>query len=365
MDAVSGAQGALQELAGVALNLENPFLLTRPFARREAIFSSRIEGTTTGLAQLLLFEATGEDEPRGDAAEVANYLAALEHGLARVEGGFPISLPLLQEIHAILMRGVRGETKDPGHFRRGVVYIGLDGTNLETARFVPPPPPEMQAALYDLEKYLHAPSKLPLLVRLALIHYQFETIHPFWDGNGRIGRLLLSLLLCAQGVLPRPLLYLSGYFERHRRDYYDGLLEVSRRGAWGEWIEFFLRGVRLQSRDAVARAARATRLQKKLRDELQSQNASANVLRLMDALFEAPTLTIAGTQKTLDVSRRGAQLVVEKLMSAGVLEETEGKRARVFVARPIQKFWMLRKRIENQNPPRVRSTEVGAMGTSC
>ena len=251
---ISEADRALSELAGVARTLPNPHLLIAPFIRREAVLSSRIEGTQASLSDLFFFEASGTIPSQvPDVQEVLNYVKALEYGLERLKD-LPISLRLFREVHERLIDGVRGEHLTPGEFRHSQNWIGPPGCTLMDAVFVPPPELEMLEALSDLEKYLHTPSPLPLLIRLALFHYQFEAIHPFLDGNGRIGRLLLTFLLCAEGLLPQPLLYLSAYFERNRKLYYHLLLSVSHSGKWTDWIVFFLNGVAEQSRDAIKRS---------------------------------------------------------------------------------------------------------------
>lgn len=333
---LSEADRALSELAGVARTLVNPYLLIGPFIRREAVLSSRIEGTQAGLSDLLFFEASRITTPNvPDAREVANYVSALEHGLTRMNE-LPISSRLIREIHERLMRGVRGETMTPGEFRLTQNWIGPPGCTLMDATFVPPPVEEMTQALSDLEKYLHASSTLPPLVRLALIHYQFETIHPFLDGNGRIGRLLITLLLCAENLLSQPLLYLSAFFERNRQDYYRLLLAVSQFGAWNDWIDYFLRGVAEQSRDAVKRADLLLRLRQRYREKLQAARASALLLQLVDELCTVPAIDIANAAKKLNVTPRSAQLNVDKLIHAGILKEVTGRqRNRVFVAQEI------------------------------
>src|SRR5436309_5025335 len=292
---LSEADRSLSELSGVARTLPNPHLLIAPFVRREAVLSSRIEGTQAGFSDLLFFEAAPSAKPPiEDVKEVANYVSALEHGLARLKD-LPVSLRLIREMHERLMHGVRGDTMTPGEFRRSQNWIGPPGCTLADAAFVPPPVAEMTQALRDFEKYLHEPPVLPPLVRLALIHYQFEAIHPFLDGNGRIGRLLITLLLCAEGLLPQPLLYLSAYFERHRLEYYRLLLAVSQSGGWSEWICFFLRGVAEQSNDAIRRSDRLLQLMQDYRERLQSARTSALLLQLVDRLFMTPATTVART----------------------------------------------------------------------
>ncbi len=335
---ISEADRALSELAGIARTLPNPHLLIGPFVRREAVLSSRIEGTQASLSDLIYFEASGTPNGRSsDVQEVANYVEALEHGLRRLEE-LPVSLRLMREMHARLMSGVRGEHLTPGEFRRSQNWIGPPGCTLMEATYVPPPEAEMRETLGEMEKYLHTPSSLPPLVRMALIHYQFEAIHPFLDGNGRIGRLLITLLLCAEGLLPEPLLYLSAYFERHRPDYYRLLLAVSQEGKWAEWVGFFLDGVAQQSRDAIKRSKSLLDLWRSYRDRLQSTRSSAFALQLVDELFSSPAVTVARATELLGVTPRTAQLNIDKLVGEGILEETTGRhRNRIYAASQIMR----------------------------
>ena len=316
--------------------MPNPHLLIHPFIRREAVLSSRIEGTQTSLSDLLFFEASGErDVYSVDIIEVSNYVKALEYGVERLET-LPVSLRLIREIHKQLMEGVRGEHMTPGEFRRSQNWIGPPGCTLMEATFVPPPEAEMKEALDQFEKYLHASAQLPPLIRLAMLHYQFEAIHPFLVGNGRVGRLLLTLLLCADGLLPKPLLYLSAYFERHRQRYYDLLLAISQRGAWSEWITFFLRGVAEQSHDAIRRSNRLIDLWQEYRQKLQSARTSPLSLRLVDELLSYPAISVAWAAKRLKVTHRSIQLNIEKLVRHGILREATGRRRnRIFVAPEI------------------------------
>lgn len=336
---LSEADRALSELAGTARMLPNPHLLIGPFIRREAVLSSRIEGTQASLSDLLFFEASGSVDPKApDVQEVANYVKAMEYGLARLKK-FPLSLRFIRELHERLMHGVRGEHLTPGEFRRSQNWIGLPGCTLTDATYVPPPVKEMEETLSQFEAHLHAPSELPLLIRLAGIHYQFEAIHPFLDGNGRIGRLLITLLLCKEGALSEPLLYLSAFFERNRSEYYRLLLAVSQAGQWSDWISFFLRGVAEQARDAVARSGRLLNLWKHYRNEFQSARSSALQLRLVDQLFAYPAVTATQAAKLLQVTHRSAQLNIDKLIDRGILKEATGKqRNRVFVAFEIVKI---------------------------
>ncbi len=322
---LSAADRALGELAGVGRTLPNPHLLVAPFLRREAVLSSRIEGTQADLADLYAYEAgqlsiPGLPAPAPDVREVHNYVRALEYGLRRLET-LPVSLRLIRELHERLMEGVRGGQADPGAFRRSQNWIGRPGSSLADAEFVPPPPGEMEAALDAFERYLHAGNDHPPLVRLALVHYQFEAIHPFLDGNGRIGRLLISLLLVHWNLLPHPLLYLSAYFDRHRGAYYDHLLAVSQRGAWREWILFFLRGVAEQAQDAVARVRRLQELQDRWRRTLTQVRSSALHLSVADSLFTVPILTIPQVQQRLGVTYHTARRCVERLAEAGILRQ--------------------------------------------
>lgn len=326
--ALSDADRALAELAGLGRTMPNPHLLIGPFIRREAVLSSRIEGTQADIADLYAYEARqlplpGVETPtsEADVREVLNYVNAMEYGLERLKT-LPVSLRLIRELHERLLTGVRGETATPGEFRRTQNWIGPPGCTLKEAVFVPPPVPQMHEALNALETYLHSQNDpYPPLVRLALIHYQFEAIHPFVDGNGRIGRLLISLLLIQWGLLPLPLLYLSAYFYRHRQAYYDLLLAVSERGAWRDWLLFFLRGVAEQAGDAVRRARKLQDLREEWRTRLLQTRASALTLRLLDALFTRPIFTIPQVQELLGVRHYiTAQRVVERLVEGGILQ---------------------------------------------
>ena len=333
---LSDADRALSELVGVARTLPNPHLLIGPFVRREAVLSSRIEGTQASFSDLLFFESANLKEKEiPDVREVSNYVKALEYGLNRLRD-LPLSLRLIREIHGILLERVRGQRQTPGEFRRSQNWVGPPGCTLMDATYVPPPVDEMRNALDRFEKYLHAKSDLPPLIRLALIHYQFEAIHPFLDGNGRVGRLLVTLLLCSEGLLPEPLLYLSAFFERYRDEYYRRLLEVGQRGKWKDWIIYFLRGVTSQSRDAIRRSDRLLALWQKYRADLQETRASALLLQLVDELFSYPAITNRSAAQKLSVTPRSAQLNIEKLERANILREATGKlRNRVYVAHEI------------------------------
>jgi Fic family protein len=334
---LADAERALGELKGVGQRLPNPHLLINPFLRREAVLSSRIEGTTAGLQQLLLFEAAPSDEPPdSDVREVANYVAALELGFSLLER-LPISLRLIREVHERLMEGVRGQEQRPGEFRHIPNLIGHRGATPATARFVPPPVKEMHAALHDLERYVgEHRDDLPFLIQLALVHYQFEAIHPFMDGNGRVGRLLIALQLRERAYLPQPLLYLSAYFEHYRDAYRDHLLAVSRSGTWTEWIDFFLRGVAEQSTDTVQRSYQLLDLLQRYQSWALAATRSANLARLVELVFVRPVISIANVQEWLDVTQPGASKLVQQMVDRGILVEVTGRqRNRRFAALEI------------------------------
>ncbi|HQE91948.1 MAG TPA: Fic family protein [Anaerolineae bacterium] len=335
VQALSAADRAVGYLGGLGQILPNPYLLIRPLQRQEAVLSSRIEGTQASLSDLYIYEGahrTARSFP-DDVQEVHNYVQALEYGLDQVALGMPVSLRLVRELHAILMDGVRGNWSGPGEFRRTQNWIGPTGCRLEEATFVPPPPEALPEVLSAWEQFLHAPSPLPPLVRLALTHYQFEAIHPFLDGNGRVGRLLTVLLLVAWEVLPQPLLYLSAYFERHRQMYYALLLDVSQRGSWELWLRYFLHGVVEQSQIAVKQGQRLLALHTAYR--LQYEDSS-KLLALIAMLFENPFVTGTMVINQLDVSSATAYQYLAQLEDDGVLQEITGrKRGRRYVARKI------------------------------
>ncbi len=335
ISALSAADRALGQLAGITRTLPNPRLLIRSFISREAVLSSRIEGTKTTLSDLFLFEVTPSlEDSVPDVREVANYVRALDRGLERLRQ-IPLSLNLIRELHAILLDGVRGSDRRPGEFRRCQNWIG-SSRNIEDAIYVPPPAERLAPGLSAFERFVNTPNDLPLLVRLAMIHYQFEALHPFEDGNGRVGRLLLSLLLDSERALPHPVLYLSAYFERNRRDYYEHLLRISQCGAWSEWIQFFLRGVADQSIDAVERAQQLLALRDRWAEGCQTARTSALLLKLLDELFHNPFLTLARAAAQLEVRPQSAQNNINQLIDRGILTEITGhRRNRVYAAREI------------------------------
>lgn len=328
------ASRSVSVLAGIGETLANPYLLIRPFIRREAVLSSQIEGTQASLSDVFLYEASDRPrDPTGDAREVANYVRALEHGLQRLDD-LPLSVRLMNEMHERLLKGVRGEEKMPGSLRNRQVWIGERGTNVEDARFVPPPAALVPDLMADLERFLNEDPQLPPLVQAALMHYQFEAIHPYMDGNGRVGRLLVILFLCAKGVLRIPLLYLSAYFERLRDDYYDHLLRASKYGDWQGWLRFFLRGVDLQARDAAARSRRLRKLQDEYRSRLQDVR-SGNAQLLLDEILMAPFITAQRAAAALDVTLRAARSLLERFVSLDILAEDRSARPRLYVAREL------------------------------
>lgn len=333
---LSEADRALGQLAGVGRLLPNPHLLVAPYIRREAVLSSRIEGTQASLGDLFFFEAAPAEPPRTpDVREVYNYVRALEYGLVKLKD-LPLSLRLVREIHARLMEGVRGAHATPGEFRRTQNWIGPPGCTLEGATFVPPPVREMEEALGAWEKYLYSEPVEPPLVLCALMHYQFEAIHPFVDGNGRVGRLLITFFLCERGYLPQPLLYLSAFFERYRDEYYRRLLAVSQEGDWPGWIAFFLRGVSQQAADAVETAQRILDLQSAYRHRIQGRRSPGPTLRILDDLFVNPYVTITAAQRKCRVNFHTAQAAIDLLIEANILREVTGRqRNRIYCAEEL------------------------------
>lgn len=331
---LSDADRAIGRLAGEGRRLPNSHLLIRPFVRREAVLSSRIEGTQATLGELLAAEAGAavERSPE-DLREVANYVVALEHGLKRLDE-LPLSLRLVRELHEKLMRGVRGDAATPGEFRRSQNWIGPAGCTLADATFIPPPADRLIECLGPWEKFLHDDS-LPPLVHSALVHSQFEAIHPFLDGNGRVGRLLITLLLVQKGVLRKPLLYLSAFFEATQNEYYARLLGVTERGEWEEWLGYFLTGVEQQAEDALSRIQRIDALLLRWRGEL-SKAPSKVPEKAIELLTENPYWTVTKLAQRLGVAFTTAQRTIDRLESAGIVERvSEAKRNRLYCARDI------------------------------
>jgi Fic family protein len=319
---LSKADMALGRLAGAGRLLPNPHILANAYVVREAVSSSAIEGTQASIPDVYRAAAVGEKSTtRGDVAEVQNYIDALNQGLARL-GTLPISKRLVAEIHAVLLRGVRGRERTPGEFRLSQNYIGSPDDRPQSAVFVPPPPGEpMERALADWEKFSHENIELPLLVRCALLHYQFETIHPFLDGNGRLGRLLIVFFLVEQGALPSPLLYLSSYFEQRRSDYTDRLQAVRERGEMQGWLQFFLHGVEVQATDAVARAERLADLREGYRHQLAGTRSRA--AEVVDLLFENPIASAPAVAASLGITGQGAKYLITQLEERAILRPFE------------------------------------------
>jgi Fic family protein len=315
---LADAEASLGRLAGVGQLVPNPHLLIRPYLIREALSSTRIEGTQASLADVFEVQASGET-PNADVEEVLNYIDALEWGLGQL-GKLPLGVRLIREMHGRLLAGVRGRERTPGKFRRTQNWVGESGSTVETARFVPPPAVELPALLADWERYAHETVEVPLLIQNALLHYQFETLHPFLDGNGRIGRLLSVFLLVEHGRLPAPLLYLSAYLERDRTQYYDSLQAVRQRGDVTPWIELFLTAVRTQAADAVERSQRIVELRERYR-AAASAITSNKAMMLVDLVCETPIISSQAVEASLGVTRPTALKLLRQLEDVGVLTE--------------------------------------------
>ncbi len=323
---LSEADFALGRLDGAALTLPNPDLFVFMYVRKEAVLSSEIEGTKSSLQNVLAAEARLYDpDAPSDVEEVINYVRALNHGLARLPD-LPVSVRLMREIHRELMDGVRGGMLTPGELRTSQNWIGPAGCSLRDASFVPPPPHEVPKALSDLEHFLHGPAEIPVLLQVGLAHAQFETIHPFLDGNGRMGRLLITFLLTEKKLLAQPVLYLSTYFKRHRAEYYDRLQAVRDVGDWEGWLAFFLQGVIEVSREATQTAAAILRMREQFRNAITENlgRAAGNGHRTMDRLFDHPIVTVARVREWLDITSASANNLVTRLEGIGVLRETTG-----------------------------------------
>ena len=319
---LSAADAALSELSGLGRILPNPHLLIAPYIRREAVLSSRIEGTRTSLSDLLADEAGQPPHaPPDDVHEVRNYVVALDYGIERLKA-LPLSLRLVRELHQRLMQGVRGERATPGEFRHSQNWIGPYGSTPANAPYVPPPPAEMHDALAAWETFLHSRGELPDLVQCALMHEHFEAIHPFLDGNGRVGRLLIILFLIERGRLSQPLLYLSEFIERNRDDYYRGLMRVRTHGDWNGWLHYFLAGVEWSARRAIRQAQQLLALRADLQARLAGQ---PRALPLVDALFENPYLDSGRVKRLLGVSDPTARKLLAALEAAGIVRETSGR----------------------------------------
>lgn len=348
---LSAADRAIGALVGMGHRLPNPALLTRSFLRREAELSSRIEGTRANLKQVVLFEEAESIERKvPDVREVLNNFRVLEWGLQQVKLR-PISQGLIREMHKMLLKQTRGQDKLPGQYRNVQAIIGRITDTPEEARFVPPPPHLIQPAMDQLEQYIQSLSVLPPLVRVALVHYQFETIHPFADGNGRIGRVLILLMLCAEKTLPVPLLNPSEFMERHRSEYYQRLLEVSQRGAWNEWIAFFLRGITQEAADSRDRIKALDDLRTQYQETVRTARASALIPSLVDHLFTQPAITVARAAQLLNITPRSAQKCIDKLVDEKIVHEFTGrKRNRIYLANKIISVLQSRRNSNKREP---------------
>lgn len=333
LDLLEQANRAVGRLDALTLLLPDPSLFLYFYVRKEAVLSSQIEGTQSSLSDLLLHEYhEAPGVPIDDVQEVSQYVAALSHGLERLRGGFPLSLRLIREIHGILLSQGRGSTQSPGEFRKSQNWVG--GTRPGNARFVPPPPEELMGCLGELERFLHdQPVRTPVLLKAALSHVQFETIHPFLDGNGRLGRLLITFLLCVEGALSEPLLYLSLYFKEHRDTYYDLLQRVRIEGDWEAWVTFFLEGVVETAEQSVRAARRITDLFADDRNRIGMMGqAAGNVLRVHSYLQKKPLLEIPRASSEIGISQPTVTSALGRLEEIGVVRETTGRaRDRIYV----------------------------------
>jgi len=332
---LSEADRGLGVLKALGKLMPNPHLLVAPYVRKEAVQSSRIEGTRASLSDIFYYEASKEKPQHADVLEVLNYVRAMNYGLSRLKES-PLNLRLIREIHAKLMEGVRGERMKPGEFRTTQNWIGPPGCSLTDAVYVPPPVREMNQALDQWEQFLHSKDSIAPLIKCALMHYQFEAIHPFFDGNGRMGRLLITFYLCEKKYLEYPILYLSDFFEKYRREYYDLLLKISQDGDWDAWLTYFIRGVAEQSRIAEQTGHKILNLQKKYREQLQKESVPASVFQLLDMLFLNPFASLPGVSDYLKITWPTAKAAVDHLTKLKILKEVSGrKRNRIYCAQEL------------------------------
>ena len=333
--ALSKADSTLSKLSGAGLLLPNPDLLIIPYLKKEALSSSRIEGTRISLSDYFLTEAKGAIKEDLEATEVGNYLRAMNYALKKIERD-QLSLDLIREMHKTLMKGVRGNELLPGSFRPVQNWIGPKNTKIKDATFVPPPKEEVEKLMSELIDYLNKHDETPLLIKCALMHYQFETIHPFCDGNGRIGRSLITLYLCKKNKISKPLLYASDYFEKHRRDYYEILLNTNKTGNFEPWLKFFLEAIKVQSEDALDRTIKIQDLIKKYQEKTKNHKQAVNLLSVVDLLFMNPFVQINLISKRLKVTYPTAKKAVSNLVKLGILKSVgESERNRLFVAHEI------------------------------
>jgi Fic family protein len=323
---LSQADMALARLDGMGYFLPNADLFIAMYVRKEALLSSQIEGTQASLEDIFEYESGDKPENINDVAEVINYIRALNYGIDRLRT-LPMSLRLIKEIQGVLMQGTRGGNKEPGEFRKTQNWIGPPGSTLKNALYIPPPPQEVMKAMGDLEKYVHKVRKLPVLVDCGLVHYQFESIHPFLDGNGRVGRLLITFYLYFREVLHRPLLYLSYYFKKNRQEYYDRLTMVRDKGDYEQWIAFFLKGVVETADSAVETARKILELQTRHRELLWKKKLSSPLaVGILERLFQRPYVSVNDVAKEFSISFQAASNLVSQLEGAGILQEITGKK---------------------------------------
>ena len=332
---LSKAEEKLGKLSGVCLTLPSPNLLIIPYLRKEAIMSTRIEGTRISMQEVLLSEAKEKEEKTKDAQEVINYINTVNYALTKIENS-PINLELIKEMHKVLMENVRGDEKAPGEFREVQNWIGSELSKVSDANFVPPNPEAVPKLMEDLIEYLNTEHNVSVLIRCALMHYQFETIHPFCDGNGRIGRSLITVYLCKKKKIIKPLLYISEFFEKHRLEYNELLLRTGQTGKFENWIKFFLKAVEVQSEDALVRAHKLLDLREAYRKRVQREAQSSDILNIIDYLFSNPFITVKKAQIILDVTYPTAKKYMEKLAEYEILKETNRlQREKTFVAHEI------------------------------
>lgn len=325
---LSDADRAIGRLDAVTQTLPDTNLFLMMYVRKEALFSSQIEGTEASLDDIIAFEDhVAEAKNPDDVEEVISYIAALNHGLRRLVE-LPVSTRLIRELHRHLMQNVRGQNKDPGNFRVIQNWIGPKGAGIAEATFVPPPPSLVPDALSDLERFIHMDADLPLLIQIGLVHAQFETIHPFLDGNGRLGRLLITFLLCEKDVLTEPSLYISHFFRRFKSEYYERLQAIRDRGDWEGWLKFFLRAVRDVAREGANTAGRILRLREEHRLFLSGRLSHAqagSAYKLLDHLFTTPVVSVQRASELIDRSYANANKLVAKMEALGILEEITGR----------------------------------------
>ncbi len=322
----------LARLDGMAYALPNTDLFITMYVKKEALLSAQIEGTQASLEDVFEFESGAKLENVNDVVEVVNYIKALHYGIDRLDS-LPMSLKLIKELHAILLKGVRGAEKTPGEFKKIQNWIGAPGCTMKTARYVPPTPAEALKAMGDLEVYMHKKSVMPELINCALIHYQFETIHPFLDGNGRLGRLLITFYLYWRGILKKPLLYLSYYLKKNRQEYYDRLTLVREKGDYEQWVEFFLVGVIQTCQDATENIKRILQLRETHQALLGKRRISSPLaIMLLDKLFYTPLIRVSDVQREFKLSHQAASNLINQFEKIGILKEITGKkRGRRFV----------------------------------